>query len=143
MGVMEKERKRIFLKAIEGYYLRWYDWGGQGPGGVDCSGLVVEGLRACGLMANDEDLTADDIWNKYRHKYTTKAPCEGAIVFWFGSNGKAVHTAVAIGPYHCIGAHGGDSDITDSEIAELEGAYVKYRPINYRPESFRCIDLFK
>jgi len=143
VGSTEKELRRIFLKAVEGYYLSWYDWGGQGPGGIDCSGLVVEGLRACGKLANQQDMTADMLWRTYRGDYTIDVPREGAIVFWFNKNGKAVHTAVAVGPYHCIGAHGGDADVRDSVVAELEGAYVKYRPINYRTDSFRCIDLFK
>lgn len=143
MSEIAKERRRIFLKAVEGYHLKWYDWGGQGPGGVDCSGLVVEGLRACGVFANKQDMSADMIWNTYKGDYDCEHPKAGSIVFWFNNNGKAIHTAVAVGPYHCIGANGGDSDITDSTIAELEGAFVKYRPINYRTERFRCIDIFR
>lgn len=142
MSEILQERRQIFLKAVEGYHLKWYDWGGQGPGGVDCSGLVVEGLRACGIFANKQDMTADTIWHTYKELYFVEMPRAGSIIFWFNKGDRAIHTAVAVGPYHCIGANGGDRDITDSTIAELEGAFIKYRPINYRSEPFRCIDLF-
>ena len=143
MGEPQKENRRIFLKAVEGYYLKWYDWGGQGPDGVDCSGLVVEGLRATGHLGNKQDMSADMLWRTYKKDYQVEHPRDGSIVFWFNSDGKAVHVAVAVGSYHCIGAHGGDADITDSAVAEKEGAFVKYRPINYRTGPFECIDLFQ
>ncbi len=142
MSEPQKEQRRIFLETVRAYHLKWYDWGGQGPGGVDCSGLVVEGLRACGLLANRQDMSADTMWRTYRAKYAVPAPREGCVIFWFNKSGRAIHTAVGVGPQHCIGAHGGDSDITDSTIAESEGAFVKYRPIYYRTEPFKCIDLF-
>lgn len=139
---MSKEQRRVFLETIRAYHLKSYDWGGQGPWGVDCSGLVVEGLRACGLFANRQDMSANDMWNTYRGKYAVDRPREGSIVFWFAPSGKAVHTAVAVGPYHCMGAHGGGSATTDDKKAEQQQAFVKIRPINYRLEPFKCIDLF-
>ncbi len=143
MGIVEKEQRAVFLETIRAYLLQPYDWGGQGLGGVDCSGLVVEGLRSCGKLANKQDMNADTIWRSFRADYACNAPRAGAIVFWFGPTGKAIHTAVCIGKYHCIGAHGGNSTTTDSDKADLQDAYVKIRPINYRSEPFKCIDLFK
>jgi len=143
MGLMEKERRRVFLQTINAYLLQPYDWGGQGLGGVDCSGLVVEGLRACGIFTNKQDTNAHGIWTEYRDRYSVGRPSNGCIVFWFNQAGKAIHTAVGIGPYHCIGAHGGNSTTTDSDKADAQEAFVKIRTVNYRSEQFKCIDLFK
>jgi len=141
MGEPQREQRRIFLKTVEAYLLKPYEWGGQGFDAVDCSGLVVEGLRAAGLIGDKEDIFADGLWRKYRDKYTVPRPRSGCLIFWFRNN-RAVHIAVGIGTYHCIGAHGGDSSVKTEDDADKREAFVKIRPTNYRGETFRCLDLF-
>ena len=39
-------------------------WGGDDPSGFDCSGFVIECLKAVGLLSEQEDYTADGLYRK-------------------------------------------------------------------------------
>lgn len=119
---------------------RPYAWGGDDPmAGFDCSGLIVEVLRATGLLAPHEDLTADGLWQKFK-KYQVVKPYTGCLLFWFKNN-KAIHVEMAIDDFFTIGASGGGPHVKDLSQAIKENAFVKMNPIESRP-GWRAVDPF-
>ncbi len=116
---------------------RPYIWGGDGSGkcggGFDCSGLVVECLRAFGLL--DCDLTAQGLYD-----YLTGCGCEDAEhldrkpsdILFFGKNKSCItHVAIAIGDGLMVEAGGGGSKC---KTLETSTGVVRVRPISYRKD---------
>jgi cell wall-associated NlpC family hydrolase len=134
-------QKKWFLQVVMSYLGAWYRWGGDDPAGIDCSGVVVEGLRAAGMLAPHEDLTADGLWDRYKQR-KVMSPGEGCLIFWFNSEGKATHVAVALDSYFCLTADGGGSTIHTVADAEKANAFVKVRPIGHRMSQPKYVDLF-
>lgn len=106
-----------------------YSWGGDNPlVGFDCSGFVIEGLKAAGLFPRVGDTTAEGLRKMYSH---VDSPDRGSLLFW-GVNGKATHVEVVFekvgDALFTIGASGGGSATTDRASAIKADAYVKIRP---------------
>lgn len=129
---MEK-RKYWFLKTVESFLNMPYRWGGDDPSGFDCSGMVIEGLRSCGMMGLREDLTALGLWHKFADK-AVPAPVRGALAFWFHDNGKAYHVAVCLDDEFCLTADGGGRHTITTEDAIKQNAFIKIRPISHRTD---------
>ena len=92
-----------------------YIWGGDGSGkcggGFDCSGLVVECLRAFGVV--NCDLTAQGLYN-YLHKLKWEIfsgiEAKESDILFFGKNlCEITHVAIAIGDGLMVEAGGGGS----------------------------------
>lgn len=72
-----------------------YLWGGTGPGGFDCSGLVMEAYASAGIQL---ERTSEQQWDS-EHRVTVPQP--GDLVFFAGSDGSAVapgHVGIVIDP---------------------------------------------
>jgi peptidoglycan DL-endopeptidase CwlO len=72
-----------------------YLWGGTGPGGFDCSGLVMEAYASAGIQL---ERTSEQQWNS-EHRVSTPVP--GDLVFFAGSDGNALapgHVGIVINP---------------------------------------------
>lgn len=135
-----EEMCRVFMLEIQRWLGKPYRWGGQGQfsEGLDCSGLVVEGCRACGALGKSGDLNADGFWNRWKgHEIET--PKFGALAFWFDATGRAYHVAVCIGPFHCITADGGGSTTKTLDDAERREAVIRYLPISHRKSKPRFV----
>lgn len=141
MNSYERECLRIFLKEVERWVGQPYVWGGQGnfSGGIDCSGLVVEGLIACGKLEKHEDLTANGLWKRYE-KWQCVNPKMGALAFWF-DGARAYHVAVCVGDFHCITADGGRAGMTPDTAQKLN-AYVRYLPLSHRKGQPNFVNIF-
>jgi cell wall-associated NlpC family hydrolase len=111
---------------------KWYKWGGDDPAGIDCSGLVVECLRAVGLIGNKEDLSADALLRRFLIG-KVQFPYKGCLVFWL-KDGTAIHTGIMYDREHVIEAGGGDSSVTSVDDASQQNAFVRVRPWWYRGE---------
>jgi len=111
-----------------------YIWGGDDPTGWDCSGFVIECLRADGTLPRTGDWTANDLWIKFRDRRTSH-PSAGCLAFWF-RGGLASHVELVIDAATCIGASGGGSRTIDAQVAAEQNAYCKVRPI--RPGAVIC-----
>lgn len=117
-----------------------YRWGGDDPiEGFDCSGLVIECLKAVGLYPRKKDETANDLFNRFSkdaHAHHT-VPC---LLFWF-RDGKARHVAIYIGHGCFIEAGGGGSSTVSEEVASAQNAFVRMNHISNRLEG-ECVDMF-
>ncbi len=127
-GHEEACRLQTFMRVVNSFLNQPYRWAGDDPSGFDCSGLVVEGLRAVGYMGEKEDLTANGLFHKYYNKQTDR-PRTGCLAFRFNNTDKAVHVVVCLDEYSYIGADGGGSRTLTVEDAWRDNAFVKIRQI--------------
>lgn len=112
---------------------RPYVWAGDGSGkcggGFDCSGLVLEGLWACGLY-DGTDTTAQGLHDALIGKgWVSNAGYEFVpeSILFFGVNDKKItHVAVAIGDGLMIEAGGGGSKC---KTVGTSTGMVRVRPI--------------
>jgi len=133
--------KRAFMRTALKYIGKFYLWGGDDPSGFDCSGLAVECLKAAGKIPLSSDYTADGLY-QYFKEHTTTEPVEGALVFYFNSEDKAIHVMICTDPYFAIGAEGGGSKIKTPADAKEANAFVKIRPIDKRTNPRRYVNVF-
>lgn len=113
-----------------------YQWTGEGPYniGFDCSGLILEGLRAFGFWGK-EDASAQMIYESLTQKYPRESG-PGALVF-FGKDLKSItHIGLVINNFQYIEAGGGDSKTVDKGM-------VRIRPLTWRKDLIATIQIFK
>lgn len=113
-----------------------YIWGGQGPIGFDCSGLVVEMLKARGFVSARYDNTSHGLYETTKPGVVHGASCHDLA--FFGRVGRITHVGYCIDSQHMIEAGGGGSKCTTPEAAAKVGAMVRLRPI-YSRRDFKGI----
>jgi len=107
-----------------------YLWMGDNPiQGYDCSGLVVEGLRATGVIGRKDDLASYQLAEMWPAITEVKPGC---LLFWKRGDRighvEIVWRVLEDGTVLTIGASGGGSK-TDSEQDAIDAdAYIKIRP---------------
>lgn len=117
-----------------------YRWGGQSPGGIDCSGLVIEILTQAGVLPHNYDTTAQGLYSTYSKDWPTVLyPYPGALVFYGRGLASITHVAFALDGYRVLEAGGGNSSTRTKEDAWLRNAFVRIRPANYRPDMIAMI----
>lgn len=122
----------IALKVAWNFLGMAYRWGGDDPlQGFDCSGFVIEVLKSVGLLPRVGDWTAHGLYEMFKDS-EVKKPLAGDLVFWFRSDGRAVHVELCIDENFTIGASGGGGTTTTIEDAIQKNAYIKVRPIASR-----------
>lgn len=137
-----KAEVKSFIEYCKEMLFTPYVFGGNAPfDALDCSGFVIEALKAFGFLHRNDDLTAQDLAFRLAKNYERCEPREGAILF-FGNQQKITHVAVAVNDWQSIGAEGGDSACTTIELARIKSAYVKIRPISSRGDFLFAIGLF-
>lgn len=113
-----------------------YIWGGKGYPGLDCSGLVVECLKAVGMIQNGVDMSAQALHDYYSsiHKGSVVTEAEPAALVFFGKSKKEVtHVGICLSGKYMVEAGGGDSTCKTPEDAAKKGdAMVRIRPISVR-----------
>ena len=105
-----------------------YRWSGDAPGGWDCSGLVLAGLRHVGYKL--PDMTSAQLAAKFTDKAIKDVTDEGQLVFYhLGIKRGVTHVMVVYrfwdeGQFILAGARGGDRDTTTVDIAWKKKAFV-------------------
>lgn len=109
-----------------------YRWGGDDPmAGFDCSGYVIEGLKAAGVLPREGDWTAAILAQRWAQLAEDHQLRPGCLLFW--RRGETIgHVeavrAVVAGEVFSIGASGGGSGTQTVADAMRQNAYVKIRP---------------
>lgn len=111
-----------------------YLWGGKGAlAGFDCSGLVVEILRAAGVRLPQTNLSAAGLYDYFRGNASS---CETGALAFYGS--PIDHVGFCLSEHYVLVASGGDATVVDLATAIKKNAYVKMRPVQYRPDFIAC-----
>jgi len=147
---MTESKRELFMYVVESWLGHWYSWGGDGPAGTDCSGLVVEGFKAIGIMARKSDNTAKGIYNTLARtgRSMSKPGPRGSLVFWCknGDGSGIYHVEVVFAKIgqtvYTIGASGGGSKTVTKEDAIRDNAFVKIRPMTERGATLLFADPF-
>lgn len=115
-----------------------YKWGGERKEeGFDCSGFVIEILKAAGELPNDYDDTAQGLFNNFSSNGMQGVHGErlrGALAFFGKSATQITHVGFVINPYLMIEAGGGGPHVRNRQDAEKAKALIRPRPIKYRPD---------
>ena len=131
-------RKWLIHTALA-YLGRPYIWGGDDPSGFDCSGLVVECLKSVGLLAENEDFTADGLLRLYEAQTIKKAEA-GCLLFRLNERGRATHVAICLDSQFQISAGGGSDTTLTPTDSWRHNAFVRIRPIRFhRGKTTLCV----
>lgn len=117
-----------------------YLYGGDDPlGGIDCSGLAGEAMRAIGALPHGPKQNAQMLYAWLaKMPDTSQAAVTGALAFFGSDTNHIVHVGVCLGGTLMIEAGGGHADTLTLPKAIQQNAFVKMRPILYRKD-FLCI----
>lgn len=136
--------RNIAISVLEKAVGLPYRWGGDDPiGGFDCSGLVIEALKATGKIAENKDYTAHALSTLYPE---TEIFMPGVLVFWdWNKDGVIDHVEMIAfedenGTFYTIGAVGGNAQTITNSEAQKFNAYVKMRPL--REGYIKAVDPF-
>lgn len=167
---LARTRRELALEVWSSFNGSPYEWGGDdnilGP---DCSGLMLEGLYAAGIVPPNEDTTAHGLARRFRALEVAQGDViPGCLLFWdWGGDGKIDHVEGVVcvvdrQPF-TIGASGGGSrhrtpladiarairgEISAADLvarsrlrAARDNAVVKVRPA--RPNWVAAVDPFR
>jgi len=115
------------LEYIRNAFLgTWYIFGGDDPGGIDCSGMVIEYLKRPLILKEREDYTAAQLFEMFP---SVQQPYMGVLIFYASKVGNINHVAIALNDTYMIEAAGGDRRTRTVEDAKRDNAYVRERKI--------------
>lgn len=118
--------------------------GGDDPVmGFDCSGLVSELLRACGVVAWNFRGSAQVLAGLpgTRALGPGEQPDLGDLVFFGASMTQISHVGFCLDGTTMLEAGGGDSSTTTPEAAAERNAFVRLRPIHFRKDFLGVVRL--
>ena len=125
--------KELVANYLRGLMFTPYIYGGQGPLGIDCSGLIIEGFRAIGLIGAKADFNAQGLHDYFSALHLGMSIREGelgALAFFGRKKSEIVHVGFCLNDKLMIEAGGGDKTVTDLETAKTKNAFVRMRPLN-------------
>ena len=109
-----------------------YRWGGDDAlGGFDCSGMVLELLKAAGIYPQNSDTSAAGLYQLYAGLLVGE-PDFGTLCF-FGAQ-VVSHVGFCLNATQMLEAGGGGSKTLTPEDAAAQNAYVRIRPIKSRKD---------
>lgn len=118
-------------------------WGGDSYSGIDCSGLIVNILRAGGLLKKGEDYSAKGLFEKFRaHSQPLLAKPDftrGNLLFFGASFEEISHVAFLLGPNLMVEANGSKPDLHTAELARRAGAYVRVSHVTSRQDKLAVV----
>jgi len=110
-----------------------YKWAGENPlEGYDCSGFVLELLRASGVLSGKFDYTSAALHNKFLEKCE---PTFGALAFY---GDPISHVGFCVNEHFMLEAGGGNSFVKTKEDAAKMNAFIRLRPVMSRSDFRNC-----
>jgi cell wall-associated NlpC family hydrolase len=102
-----------------------YKWGGKKvqDGGLDCSGLVLEGLRSIRMWGKSEAYSRQIFTELVTKLKMVDDVSKGCILFFGKSRTEIIHVSIAINDFQMIEAGGNDQD-----------GSVRIRPVLWRKD---------
>lgn len=143
-NLAKKSIRKIALDYAWKFIGTFYSWGGDDPGGFDCSGFICEVLSAVGILPRAADYTAAYMAELFKDKQVGM-PYAGCLVFYADKEDatKVVHIELCINETLSIGASGGGSKTITKEDAIRDNAFIKVRPFQSRSNIYGYADPFK
>ena len=112
-----------------------YIYGGNNPVvGLDCSGLVCEILKSVGAIGGKEDLSAQQLFDRFQHSGRWNSYGAGSLVFFGKSVTDISHVAVMIDRFRIVEAGSGDPTVLTVDDAIKKNAFVRVREITNRKD---------
>lgn len=112
-----------------------YKYGGNNPiTGFDCSGLVCELLKSCGVLPHGADLNAQGLYDLLEKSGSVDRWGMGSVAFYGKDPLNITHVAFCLDQYRMIEAGGGDRTTLTAADAAAKNACVRIRPIKYRSD---------
>lgn len=131
-NVMFPDDRDFFLDYAWKFVRVPYVWGGDDPiRGFDCSGFVIECLKAVGQLPYGGDWTAQALWILFKDRQVSD-PDPGALVFWQSTSGQMTHIEIVVHKGISLGASGGGSKTLTLADAIEQNAYIRARPFKDR-----------
>jgi cell wall-associated NlpC family hydrolase len=122
-----------YSKEMVNYALRFisqpYQWGKQGPCFWDCSGFILEILKAFGRVSGKDDMTAKFLFRFLINKKWKAGYQQGSILFFGKDLASISHVGIAYNKELYISACSGDSTTTTLDRAIEQNAFIKIRPV--------------
>ena len=137
--------KHIMREYMLAFIGTWYSWAGNSPDGFDCSGFVVEVLKAVGLIKRGRwvDYTAQGLHDMFID-CKVSGPSFGCLaLYWSRTGHRVVHVEICLDSALTLGASGGGSRTKTKEDAVRDNAFIKVRPINYGRGAVTFVDPFR
>ena len=141
---MARSKRTVAIEHGLRFVGKPYFFGGQGPAGLDCSGLLTEIFRAVGKIGRRSDYNAQGYFNMYRHRERMVAN-PGDLVFYGDGSNDITHMGMAVevldsGDVLILEAAGGRRGTDTLEEAQALDAMVTLRPINSRRDLVAICD---
>lgn len=120
-----------------------YIYGGNNPmTGLDCSGFVQLVLKKLGIIEDNMDRTAQDIYNLLVKKLALNSSVKGDCVLCFGKGPDQIsHIAISIDDEWMIEAAPGDASVVTIKDAVARCARVQFNKISRRKDLVACLYL--
>lgn len=111
-----------------------YEWGGTGPGGFDCSGLVMRAYRHAGIRL------PRTTWQQWATGRRVTHPRPGDLVFFAGSDGTAAapgHVGLVTGRHTMIEAYAAGYPVRVASFGTAWSPPGDTAPVGYtRPAAY-------
>lgn len=130
-----KTLRELAIFTAKSYLGTPYIWGGDDPmRGFDCSGFICEILKTVGIIKENDDFTAQELFTNFPLIKNHLEAEAGDLVFYGNSVKEIKHVEMLIfidnlNHAYSIGASGGGSKNNTLQDAINNNAFVKIRPV--------------
>lgn len=139
----EQARRKRAVHYIQKFIGKPYIYGGQGPDGFCCSGIIVATLRGVGKLKTKEDLSAAALYERFHEAREQTIPYGGCLIFWFDRKGDVEHVAMLIDNQFIVEAGAGDRETLTAKDAARDDAMVRMRELDYRGRNYKIGERLK
>ena len=143
---MPRNKRKVAIEHGKRFIGKPYYWGGQGPMGLDCSGLMVEICRATKVIGRKSDYTASQLYQLFQHKIIHRTLAGPGMMAFFGTDTEHItHVGMVVEVLEdstvlVLEAAGGERGMDTPEEAQKRDAMVTIRPM--RSDLVAVVDPF-